>query len=209
VPGWVTVLDLPWWFFPLAVTAAAGPFVALGGHGAIAWHAIKRYYARIALRIQGMEDRATALEQQVTLINTRLSSLPTPPDIPTLMAQALEENPTDIGPAINEWLKSPEGSAAAGQFIKEASDAAGQLILEKLQGIAGGAARSADSKATALISGSIDFGNPVANGMWAMLPEANKRSVVSKVASILRKSSAEEVGAAAMADPSTPWWERT
>jgi hypothetical protein len=202
------VFDIPWWLFPLAVVAAAGPFVALGGHGAIAWHAINRYYRRIALRIQGMEDRAAALEQKVSSIEQHLSSMPSPPDIPTLMAQALEENPLDVGPAINEWLKSPEGSAAAGQFIKEASDAAGTLILEKLQGIAGGAARSADAKATALISGSIDFGNPVANGMWAMLPEANKRAVISKVASILRRSSAEEVGAAAMVDPSTPWWER-
>lgn len=56
----------------LLVVAAAGPFVALAGHGTIAWVAIKRFFARVSRRISEVESKADTLDVKVSEVVTSI-----------------------------------------------------------------------------------------------------------------------------------------
>jgi hypothetical protein len=59
----VTDVSLPLWVVALLVVGALGPFVALAGHGSIAWFAIRRFFDRVSARIRKVEDLANRVGQ--------------------------------------------------------------------------------------------------------------------------------------------------
>jgi len=71
----VTDVTLPWWVVVLLAVGALGPFVALGGHGAIAWVAIKRFFARVSARISDVEERAGILQAQADVLTAKADAL--------------------------------------------------------------------------------------------------------------------------------------
>lgn len=109
-----------------------------------------------------------------------------------------------FGPALTAWMASPEGKAEADKWVTAAAEFVRQKLQSWLEGAAGGAQRTADAKATALI-GAIDFGNPVLNGMWSMIDPTTKKRALGKIAGLVRRGAAAEVGGEEAAEPANLW----
>jgi len=77
------------WLLFLLVIAAAGPFVALAGHGTIAWVAIRRFFERVKARIDRVESTANAVAGAVVAVKHQVDSIqiPSVPTVKDIIAQ--------------------------------------------------------------------------------------------------------------------------
>lgn len=96
--------------------------------------------------------------------------------------------------AVEAWLETEQGRATVGRWVDTVGETIRARLQSWLEGMAGGQAKRADSKATTLLDGAIRFGNPVLDGIWGMIPPAEKRRFLGRVASLLRQGALSEVG---------------
>jgi hypothetical protein len=82
------------------------------------------------------------------------------------------------------------------------ADAVEARMKQVTASAAGAAARTAQSGIERAISGSIQFGNPMLDGLWALVPPELKRTFFSRVAKQVRLAGPE--GLAQMAGPEEP-----
>lgn len=101
-----------------------------------------------------------------------------------------------LGPALSEYLDSEEGKQHMARFLEVGGNFIVGKVTSWLEGAAGGAARTAQNKAEklALATMAIKTGNPVADGLIAMLPVDVKRRIIRQLLGAVRGATAEEIG---------------
>lgn len=123
----MTDVTLPLWAVVALIIGALGPFVALAGHGTIAWVAIRRFFERVSRRIKEVEEKADCMRAEVEATRNALmtdvlnvktevlarvdavsADLGDGPDLTTLRAELLADlkgELVQVVAAINESMK--------------------------------------------------------------------------------------------------------
>lgn len=110
-----------------------------------------------------------------------------------------------VGPALANWAESEEAATEVARILSAMADRITAALKSWLEGQLGGARRSAEAKGekVALANMVLQTGNPIADGVIAMLPSDVKRQVVRGLLKSLRGATLEEVGEVAPStDPS-------
>jgi len=95
----------------------------------------------------------------------------------------------EISAGFDKFFHSAAGQQWSTEFGEFAAEQIERAIVTRTTSAAGAAARTAQSQIERLISTEISFGNPVMDGLWAMVPLQTKRRVVAHLARIVRKAS--------------------
>lgn len=118
--------------------------------------------------------------------------------------KAVTDEPLDVGPSLEGWLRSEAGVTWAREL---AAASAGEVVTglkQQLSSAAGIAAREGQSAAQKLLAGSISFGNPMLDGLWAMVPPAQKQMVVGRLYKAFRGSGLDAPEGGAEQGPPAP-----
>jgi hypothetical protein len=146
---------------------------------------LRKYWDATDAKLAGIESR----------VNSRIDLVRPPPVGPEL-AQLEERlvakipppvSTEDLSSAFESFLRSDAGQQWATELGELAADRVTAGIVAKTTSAAGAAARTAQSSIERMIMGSIDFGNPVLNGVWAAAPYQTKAGFVNRLARIIRK----------------------
>lgn len=98
----------------------------------------------------------------------------------------------ELGPGLERFLRSEPGVG----WAREMAELVTAQISSKLGSEDAAAQRSSMSAAEKLLMGSVDFGNPIANGVWAMAPADAKRRIVRMVYRTFRSAMSNGIGGA-------------
>jgi phage-related protein len=160
-------LDLTDWVLIALVMGALGPYVALGGHGAIAWTAVKRFFANAVGHI---DRRVDEVEKKLAALEERLSSLK--PEVPDVKAAALA--------AITEFYQSPASSAIVDAIAARVKPA----VKESIGGYQGNLLKVNVQR----IEGAMNqarFDDPLKQMAWGMIPADLKHDAAVSLVRIL------------------------
>lgn len=109
------------------------------------------------------------------------------PTFPTLNEIA-ERFPTlDFSAQMSAWMQSDDGKEWSTAMCSSVVEGVKMTLLSE----AGAAARAAQSAGEKLLLGQFSSGNPVVDGLWAALPNADKRRYVRKLYKLFRSADAE------------------
>lgn len=148
-------------------------------HGA---RLVDRYFR--TTREQIIEPLRAELIQKIDAIK--------PPDLAPLRADLVNVremiDSLPIEAQLHAFLRSEDGKQWAVELADVVTTQVTDSMVAKTTSAAGAVARTAQQKIFNAIDGSLDFGNPIVNGLWTSIPRENKVRFYNVIARTLRRA---------------------